>query len=46
MAKGFAIVGRALGAVAHLADEVREPMGQRMSALINAHVVYEDPSGR
>jgi citrate synthase len=46
VAKGFAIVGRALGAVAHLADEVREPMGKRMSDLINAHVVYQDPPGR
>ncbi len=43
IAKGWAIIGRSLGAVAHLADEIREPLGARMSALINRHVVYEDP---
>ena len=43
IAKGWAIIGRSLGAIAHLGDEIREPMGGRMSALINAHVVYQDP---
>jgi citrate synthase len=46
VAKGFAIIGRSMGAVAHLADEVREPMGRRMSNLINEHVVYQDPPER
>lgn len=46
VAKGFAIIGRCLGAVAHLADEVRDPLGRRMSALIDSHVVYQDPPER
>jgi citrate synthase len=43
IAKGWAVIGRTLGAIAHLSDEIREPMGGRMSALINAHVEYRDP---
>ncbi|HZU07097.1 MAG TPA: citryl-CoA lyase [Chloroflexota bacterium] len=46
LAKGFAIIGRSLGALAHLADEVREPMGARLAELVNAHVVYQDPPSR
>jgi citrate synthase len=46
IAKGWAIIGRAAGAIAHLSDEIKEPMGGRMSAYINANVVYEDPRAR
>ena len=46
VAKGFAVIGRSLGAVAHLADEVRDPLARRISRLVDANVVYEDPPGR
>ena len=46
IAKGFAIIGRSLGALAHLADEVREPLARNINDLITSHVVYEDPPQR
>jgi citrate synthase len=44
VAKGFALIGRTLGALAHLADEVRDPLARHMVGLIESHLVYQDPS--
>jgi len=43
VAKGFAVVGRAMGALAHLTDEVREPLGHRISAYVVNNFDYQDP---
>jgi citrate synthase len=43
VAKGFAVVGRAMGALAHLTDEVRQPLGHRISAHVVGNFDYEDP---
>lgn len=44
IAKAFALIGRTLGAVAHVAEEMRNPMAQNIAAAIKAALVYEaDP---
>jgi citrate synthase len=44
MSKAFALIGRTLGALAHVAEEIRNPMAANIDAAIKAALVYEDPS--
>ena len=41
MAKTFALLGRALGGIAHVGEEIRKPMARNISALIKSALVYE-----
>jgi citrate synthase len=44
MSKAFAIIGRTLGAMAHVGEEIRNPMAQNIQAAINAALAYETKS--
>ncbi|MBI2360512.1 MAG: citryl-CoA lyase [Deltaproteobacteria bacterium] len=39
--KAFALIGRTLGAMAHIAEEIRNPMAPAIDAAIKANLVYE-----
>lgn len=41
MAKTFALVGRTLGAMAHIGEEFRNPMARKINALVRANLEYE-----
>jgi len=41
MSKAFAIIGRTLGAMAHIGEEIRNPMAGNISAAIQSALVYE-----
>ena len=41
MAKAFALIGRTLGAMAHIGEELRNPMHRRISKLIRSNLSYE-----
>jgi len=42
--KAFALIGRTLGAVAHIGEEIRNPMTENINAAIKAQLSYElDP---
>ena len=41
MAKAFALIGRTLGAMAHIGEELRNPMHRRISSLIRSNLSYE-----
>ena len=41
MTKGFALIGRTLGAMAHIGEEIRKPTTQTIDDLINGALVYE-----
>ena len=41
MSKSFAILGRALGGIAHVAEEVRRPIARGISSLIRNNLQYE-----
>ena len=41
MAKAFALIGRTLGAMAHIGEEIRNPMAQNVDRAIKAHLTYE-----
>ena len=41
MSKAFAIIGRALGAMAHIGEEIRNPMAPSINAAIRSSLVYE-----
>jgi citrate synthase len=41
MAKTFAILGRALGGIAHVGEEIRRPIARDVSNLIRSHLQYE-----
>lgn len=41
MAKSFALLGRALGGIAHIGEEIRKPMARNISALIKSALIYE-----
>ena len=41
MSKAFAIIGRTLGAMAHIGEEIRNPMAQQIDAAIKSALVYE-----
>ncbi len=45
MAKAFALIGRTLGAMAHVGEEIRNPQARHIDAAIKAAFVYE-PNGR
>jgi citrate synthase len=39
--KAFALIGRTLGAIAHIAEEIRNPMTENINAAIKSQLVYE-----
>jgi citrate synthase len=39
--KAFALIGRTLGAVAHISEEIRNPMAENINSAIKAQTVYE-----
>ncbi len=41
MAKSFALIGRTLGAMAHIGEELRNPMHRRISNLVRSSLSYE-----
>lgn len=41
MSKAFAIIGRTLGALAHIGEEIQKPMARNIDAAIKAALVYE-----
>ncbi len=41
MSKAFAIIGRTLGALAHIGEEMQKPMARNIDAAIKAALVYE-----
>lgn len=43
MTKAFALIGRTLGALGHIQEEIENPMVGRIKELIAANVVYEMP---
>ncbi len=45
MSKTFALLGRALGGIAHIGEEVRRPMARNISAVIKSALVY-DPEAK
>lgn len=44
LAKAFALIGRTLGAVAHIGEEMQKPMARNIDAAIKAALVYEGKS--
>jgi citrate synthase len=44
MSKAFALIGRTLGATAHIGEEIRRPMARNIDAAIHSVLVYE-PEG-
>jgi citrate synthase len=43
MAKSFALIGRTLGALGHIQEELDNPMAEKMNALIHQHLTYTTP---
>jgi citrate synthase len=41
MSKSFAILGRALGGIAHVGEEVRRPIARGISDLVRKSLQYE-----
>ena len=41
MTKAFALIGRTLGALAHIGEEIRNPMANNIDAAIKSALVYE-----
>lgn len=41
MTKAFALIGRTLGALAHIGEEIRNPMARNIDAAIKSALVYE-----
>jgi citrate synthase len=41
MAKAFAIIGRTLGALGHIQEEIDNPIAEKMSDAVYAHLEYE-----
>ena len=39
--KAFALIGRTLGAVAHISEEIRNPMSENINSAIKSQMVYE-----
>jgi len=39
--KAFALIGRTLGAIGHIAEEIQNPMATKIDAAIKQAVVYE-----
>jgi len=41
LTKGFALIGRTLGTIAHIGEEIKNPMGHNINGAIKAALVYE-----
>jgi citrate synthase len=41
LTKGFALIGRTLGTIAHIGEEIKNPMARNISNAIRAALVYE-----
>src|SRR5207249_11673937 len=41
LTKAFALIGRTLGAVAHIGEEIRNPMADNINSAIKAQLVYD-----
>lgn len=41
LTKAFALIGRTLGAVAHIGEEIRRPMAENINSAIKAQMVYD-----
>jgi citrate synthase len=41
LTKGFALIGRTLGTIAHIGEEIKRPMDSNINAAIKAQLVYE-----
>jgi citrate synthase len=41
LTKGFALIGRTLGAIAHIGEEIRNPMAENINKAIKDALVYE-----
>lgn len=39
--KAFALIGRTLGVMGHIAEEIRNPMATQIDAAIKQAIVYE-----
>lgn len=46
MAKAFALIGRTLGALGHIQEELENPMAERIRDLVAGNLEYEMPDGR
>lgn len=44
--KAFSLIGRTLGAIAHIAEEIKNPMATNIDAAIKANLVYELDGGK
>jgi len=44
--KAFSLIGRTLGAIAHIAEEIRNPMATNIDACIKANLVYQLDGGK
>lgn len=44
--KAFALIGRTLGAIAHIGEEIRNPMATNIDACIKANLVYQLDGGK
>ena len=44
MSKAFALIGRTLGVIAHIGEEIRNPMAAKIDAVIKSALVYEPSS--
>lgn len=45
MSKAFALIGRTLGVMAHIGEEIRNPMATKIDAVIKSALVYEIDKG-
>jgi citrate synthase len=41
LTKGFALIGRTLGTIAHIGEEIKNPMWHNFNSAIKAALVYE-----
>jgi citrate synthase len=41
LTKGFALIGRTLGAVAHIGEEIRRPMAENINSAIKSQMAYD-----
>lgn len=44
--KAFSLIGRTLGAIGHIAEEIKNPMASNIDAAIKANLVYELDGGK
>jgi citrate synthase len=41
LTKAFALIGRTLGTIAHIGEEIKNPMDANINAAIKAQLAYE-----